>query len=259
MTQPSNDLAEMTLSSDNDAGAKNNISNNASNNISSEQKQISVVVVDDHPLFRRGVVELVNDSALFKVNAEYGDGQDLLAQFASLEIDILLLDLQMPRLSGIDLLKQIRQLNQTVKIVIITASEAQDSLIEALKLGANGYLRKDTPADEIIAHLKAVYAGNVALNIEALTPIAQALQSPQPTKPTHTDADDRLNNMTEREQQTLLFIAKGLNNKLIARELGISDGTVKVYVKSLLRKLDLHSRLELAAWAHNNLNKDLLS
>lgn len=256
MTQPSNDLAEMTLSSDNNAGAKNNISNNASNNISSEQKQISVVVVDDHPLFRRGVVELVNDSAMFKVHAEYGDGQDLLAQFASLEVDILLLDLQMPNLSGIDLLKQIRQLDQTVKIVIITASEAQDSLIEALKLGANGYLRKDTPADEIIAHLKAVYAGNVALNIEALTPIAQALQSPQPT---HTDTDDRLNNMTEREQQTLLFIAKGLNNKLIARELGISDGTVKVYVKSLLRKLDLHSRLELAAWAHNNLNKDLLS
>lgn len=218
--------------------------------------RLSVVVVDDHPLFRRGVVELLNDSEELTVIAEYDNGRDLLEYLAGITPDILLLDLQMPDLSGLELLQQIREYDDDLKIIIITACNDQDKLLEALRHGANGYLQKDTPPDDILNHLRAVADGKIALNDDAVTSIASHIRD------NHTQQSNLCNKtlteLTEREHETLVFIAKGLNNKLIARELGISDGTVKVYVKNLLRKLQMHSRLELAAWAHKNLPGDEL-
>ena len=219
--------------------------------------QLSVAVVDDHPLFRRGVVELLNDSDELRVVAEYDNGAGLLANLAQVQPDIVLLDLQMPDLTGIELLKRIRCDNEQLKIVIITAYTEEDKLIEALRFGANGYLQKDTPPEDILNHLLAVADGKVALNLDAVASIASHLRSHQQQESNH--CNKAILELTERERETLIFIAKGLNNKLIARQLGISDGTVKVYVKNLLRKLALHSRLELAAWAHKNLTEDELS
>ena len=218
---------------------------------------ISVVVVDDHPLFRRGVVELLNDSEAMQVIAEYDNGASLLDNLTANDPDILLLDLQMPDTTGLELLKHIRERDEHLKIIIITACTDQEKLLEALKFGANGYLQKDTPPDEILDHLLAVYAGKVALNVDAVTSIASHIREHHTQEETASHA--ALSDMTERERETLFYIAKGLNNKLIARELGISDGTVKVYVKNLLRKLAMHSRLELAAWAHKNLTHEELS
>ncbi len=219
--------------------------------------QLSVVVVDDHPLFRRGVVELLNDSEEMRVIAQYDNGFSLLDNLEHHYPDILLLDLQMPDKSGLELLKQIREYDATLKIIIITACTDQDKLLEALRYGANGYLQKDTPPDEILSQLLAVVNGNIALNTDAVTSIANHIR--QSHEEEITQCNKTLAELTDRERETLLFIAQGLNNKLIARELGISDGTVKVYVKSLLRKLALHSRLELAAWAHRNLTEEELN
>lgn len=218
---------------------------------------INVVVVDDHPLFRRGVVELLNDSEKMQVVAEYDNAFELLDNLKRPYPDILLLDLQMPDKSGLELLKQLRAYEDQLKIIIITACTEQDKLLEALKYGANGYLQKDTPPDEILSHLLAVVEGKIALNVDALTSIASHLRQNHAEE--SYSSNEALADMTEREKETLFYIAKGLNNKLIARELGISDGTVKVYVKNLLRKLDMHSRLELAAWAHKNLTEDELN
>jgi len=215
----------------------------------------SVIVVDDHPLFRRGVVDVLNESDNFEVIAQYDSAQQLLDKIDSLAPQLLLLDLQMPETSGLDVLKLLRKDRSDLKIIILTACSDQNMILDALKFGANGYLQKDTPADQIISYLKSTIDGQIALNPSAVTMLAshvreeQVEQSQQPNQ--------LLASMTERERETLFLIADGLNNKLIARELGISDGTVKVYVKSLLRKLDLHSRLELAAWAHQNLADEL--
>jgi two-component system nitrate/nitrite response regulator NarL len=221
------------------------------------QKPISVIVVDDHPLFRRGVVELLNESEEMHVIAEYEDAFSLLAEIDSLSPDLLILDLQMPEKSGLDVLKQLRQYNQDLKIIMLTACADQEKIIEALRLGANGYLQKDTHSDEIISQLLSVLKGNVALNKDAINTLANHLRENQVEE--IIQSNKLVDNMTERERETLYFIGKGLNNKLIARELGISDGTVKVYVKSLLRKLNFHSRLELAAWTHQNLSEKLLN
>ncbi|WP_067866904.1 response regulator [Neptuniibacter marinus] len=214
----------------------------------------SVIVVDDHPLFRRGVVELLNDSEQFNVIAEFDGATDLLEQLDDLYPDILLLDLQMPETSGLDILQLIRKTDDQLKIIILTACSDHDQLFSALKSGANGYLQKDTPPDEIIKHLVNVLNGQTALNEDAVTSLAHQLRETHETEVNQADAI--FSEMTERELETLSYIAQGLNNKLIARELGISDGTVKVYVKNLLRKLNLHSRLELAAWAHTNNAKE---
>lgn len=218
-------------------------------------KPISVVVVDDHPLFRRGVVELLNDSDELTVIAEYDSARSLLNNLSNTYPDILLLDLQMPEQSGLDVLKQLRNHDEQLKIIIITACNDQEVLLEALRSGANGFLQKDTPPDEILSQLISAVKGNVVINAGAVTSLASHLREHKTETGSQSNAS--FTQMTERERETLFHISRGLNNKLIARELGISDGTVKVYVKNLLRKLNLHSRLELAAWAHNNHSADL--
>jgi two-component system nitrate/nitrite response regulator NarL len=218
---------------------------------------IKLVVADDHPLFRRGVVELLNDSEEMEVIAEYDNGFSLLENLDQNYPDILLLDLQMPGKTGLELLRDIRQHDNDLKILIITACDEQEKLLDALRHGANGYLQKDTPPDEILGHLLRVAEGKVALNIDAITSLATHIREDQQQQT--SIGNKMLSELTERERETLLHISSGLNNKLIARELNISDGTVKVYVKSLLRKLNVNSRLELAAWAHQNLTKEELS
>jgi len=209
-----------------------------------------VVVVDDHPLFRRGIVELLNDSHSFEVIADFDDGFNFLESHYPYEADLLIVDLHMPKISGINLLKEVRAKQEDLKVVIITASDDSAELFEAITLGANGYLLKDSNPDDIIHQLNTVLEGGVAIDSAGVTMLARHLSdSNQTVQPTiHEDALE----LTEREQQTLNLITQGMSNKLIARELGISDGTVKVYVKNLLRKLNLGSRLELAAWAHSN-------
>lgn len=217
----------------------------------------SVVVIDDHPLFRRGVVELLNDHKDMTVIAEYDHAMAYLEHSTDIEPDLLLLDLQMPEKSGIELLKEVRQTNDQLKIIILTACADHSQIFEALRFGANGYLQKDTPPDEILEQVLSAMAGHVALNSESITTLANYFRENQLHETQHSS--EILTHLTDREQETLALIAKGLNNKLIARELGITDGTVKVYVKSLLRKLNLHSRLELAAWSHQNVTDELLS
>jgi two-component system nitrate/nitrite response regulator NarL len=212
------------------------------------QKIVNVIIVDDHPLFRRGVAELLNESASFKVQGDYDSGQQLLDELPRLNVDLLLLDLHMPKISGLELLRTIKHLEYKLKIVILTASDDSNELFEAISSGADGYLLKGSDPNEILSALDAVMQGHIAMADAGISMLARHLSE---TKPAVTSAvQEQQLELTHREQQTLQLIAHGMSNKLIARELSISDGTVKVYVKSLLRKLKLSSRLELSAWAH---------
>lgn len=222
-----------------------------------------VSVVDDHALFRRGLVDILRQSGEYEIIAEYSSGKLFLE---SMQIgsypELLLLDVHMPDESGLSILKKIRQIDQELKVVVLTACEDDDIILDAIQSGANGFLPKDTLPEMMIAHLREVLKGQTVLHGAGITLLARLLrqipqhsQSPSQIQqhPKLEEQSQLLSDMTAREQETLLLIAKGLNNKLIARELGISDGTVKVYVKSLLRKLNLHSRLELSVWAHQHL------
>jgi len=208
-----------------------------------------VVVVDDHPLFRRGVVTLLNESLNFKVLADFGSAKKLINKLDELLPSLAVIDLHMPNVSGLELLKVLKSRMPLLKVVILTGSNDSNDLLQALSAGADGYLRKDTHPDEILTRLDQVMCGEVAINDSGVTLLANHLRIPS-TQFT-PESEDVFDALTSREQQTLALITKGMSNKLIARELGISDGTVKVYVKNVLRKLNLHSRLELAAWAHS--------
>lgn len=216
---------------------------------------IHTVIVDDHPLFRRGMVQLLKESPGFRVLADFDSALDYLEHIQELPADLLLLDLQMPDISGLDVLRRVKAINDEMRVVMITASDDSEDLIKAISSGADGYLLKDTAPDEMIGQLESAMAGQVALNPSGVNILAEGLRNQSaPSAPAETPSDglDTASELTLREQQTLNLIVQGMSNKLIARELGISDGTVKVYVKNLLRKLNLHSRLELAAWAHNH-------
>ncbi|MBL36317.1 MAG: DNA-binding response regulator [Oceanospirillaceae bacterium] len=241
--------------------------------VASAEPTIHAVVVDDHPLFRRGLVQLLKETPGFRVLADFDNAHDYIAQLDQYDAELLLLDLQMPDISGLEALKQIRAKGGSMRIVMVTASDDSEHLIEALSAGADGYLLKDTAPDEMTSQLRKAMQGEVALNSVAVNILARGLRNgqfngqntlqsnEQSNESRHETATEKntipadyadTNELTQREQQTLQLISQGMSNKLIARELGISDGTVKVYVKNMLRKLNLHSRLELAAWAYNH-------
>lgn len=219
---------------------------------------IRISIIDDHALFRRGVADIIRDSAHFEVLREYASGHDFLDECEHYCPDILLLDIQMPQISGIEVLKALQHQSTTFKVVMLTACEDEQALLEALRYGAQAFLAKDTLPEIILENLQQVHEGKTVLQERSINILAQQFRqssipitrSVEPIKPDTSWLDE----MTQREQETLRLIAKGLNNKLIARELGISDGTVKVYVKNLLRKLKVHSRLELSVWFHQHLN-----
>lgn len=204
-----------------------------------------LLLIDDHKLLRRGLAELLNAEDGLTVIGQASSGQEGIELARQLAPDLILLDLHMPGLSGLETLARLKPLVPDSLVVVLTASDRQDDLLAALRAGADGYVLKDSEPEQLVGYLLGCRKGRVTLD-PSLTGLLSIDTPPQPRRP-ECDGEGEL---TEREQQTLALIAAGLSNKLIARELGISDGTVKVHVRHLLCKLNLHSRLELAAWAH---------
>ncbi|MWL91944.1 MULTISPECIES: response regulator [Cupriavidus] len=203
-----------------------------------------LLLIDDHPLFRKGLRMMLDGCDDFTVLGEAAAGRQGVEMARTLQPGLILLDLHMPGLGGMQVLDEVRQIGLDARVIVLTASLVRDELVEALRLGANGYLLKETEPDELVGYVRRCNGGNVVLTDEMIRLLAQddgkaAGAAPEP---------DVL--LSAREAQTLGLIAQGMSNKQIARELGISDGTVKIYVKNLLRKLRLRSRLELAAWAY---------
>ena len=172
---------------------------------------------------------------------EAGDGQQGVELAHRLRPDLILLDLNMRGLSGMEALKALKAADLDTRVIILTVSDSEEDVVAALRLGADGYLLKDMEPEEVLHSLKAAAQGRIALGERVAAILAEALRHPHPAKP--------LENLTEREREILALIAVGYSNKLIARQLKISEGTVKVHVKHLLQKLNLSSRVEAAIWA----------
>lgn len=208
--------------------------------------QHTILIIDDHPLFRKGVAQLVESVDDFRLLGEAASGAEGLAMVQSLKPDLVLLDLNMKEMDGIDTLEQIKKLEHDPLVIMLTVSNAEDDLVNALRMGADGYLLKDMEPEKLMAKLAQAAKGQVVLDETLTGLLANALRNENSTP------DANRVNLTDREREILTLIASGMSNKLIARKLGISDGTVKVHVKHLLRKLNLNSRLEAAVWAHEN-------
>ena len=204
--------------------------------------QLKLLLVDDHALLRQGLAELLGAVPEFHILGTAASADEGLLLALADPPDIVLLDWHLPGIQGNDALQRFKQQLPECLVIILTASDDQADLRQALASGANGYVLKHTEPEQLVTQLRNCHKGSVTLDPLML----QGLHQPAEVE----SADLNQVVLTAREQQTLLLIADGLSNKLIARELGISDGTVKIHVKHLLTKLQLHSRLELAAWAH---------
>lgn len=207
-----------------------------------------VLLIDDHALFRVGLLELLERRDIEVVDA-VGDCDVGLRLTRDCAPDVVLLDLRMPGAGGIEILKRIRAEGLDRRVAMLTTSTEEQDLIASLQAGANGYLLKDMEPDELVAALADIVAGKTVVAPELTGVLAQALRqgqdAPAPQPPPRAGTAD----LTPREQEILCHLAAGQSNKAIARELGISDGTVKLHVKAILRKLAVRSRVEAAVMA----------
>lgn len=190
-----------------------------------------VMLVDDHPLMRRGINQLLSLEDEFEVVAEASNGTEAIALAHEVEPDMILLDLNMKGMSGLDTLKALRTDGSSATIVILTVSDSAADIEAIVRAGADGYLLKDTEPDQLVELLKDAVHGNKAYS----DVVAAYLRDRQ-------DQTDVFDLLTEREAQILGEVAKGYRNKQVADRLFISESTVKVHMKSLLKKLRVPSR-----------------
>jgi two-component system nitrate/nitrite response regulator NarL len=202
----------------------------------------SVLVIDDHPLFRKGVAQLLAMAPEFELIGEAASGREGIEMALSKQPDLILLDLNMSGMGGLQTLTALRESDLDALVIVLTVSNFEEDLVAALRRGADGYLLKDMEPEVLLAKLRSAAKGQVVLDQALAGMLAHALSEDNRARPP-SEA-----NLTEREHDILGLLAEGMSNKLIARRLHISDGTVKVHVKNLLRKLNLRSRLEAAVW-----------
>ena len=209
-----------------------------------DEMKYSVLVVDDHPLMRKGIVQLLELEDNIEVIGEASNGTDAVAMAKESEPDLILLDLNMKGMNGIETLRALREADLAARILILTVSDAADDLVAAIRAGADGYLLKDMEPEDLLKALQQAAAGEMVLS-EALTPVlAASLRANRAT------SDRDISQLTPRERDILKLIAQGLPNKMIARRLDITESTVKVHVKHMLKKMKLKSRVEAAVWVH---------
>lgn len=200
-----------------------------------------ILLIDDHPLFRKGLAQLVAAGDGLALAGDVGDGASGVALALELQPELVLIDLHMKPMNGIDTLRALKAGGVRGRCIILTVSDDERDVLEAMRAGADGYLLKDMEPEELYLQLQHAAAGAVVLGSSVAGLLAQALTAP-PAAPEAVD-------FTEREREILALLAAGRSNKEIARVLGISDATVKVHIKHVLRKLNLKSRLEAAVWA----------
>lgn len=208
-----------------------------------QEATYTVLIIDDHPLFRKGVVQLIEMAPDFRIAGEYSNGRDGIEAANAIQPDLILLDLNLKDTTGIEVLKSLKGREIDSRIVMLTVSDHSEDLLAALRAGADGYLLKDMEPEDLLSSIRAAAQGRMTLSERLTGMLALALR--EESRPRSASEAG----LTDQESKILEQIAAGRSNKLIARELGIAEGTVKVHVKHLLKKLNLRSRVEAAVWA----------
>jgi DNA-binding NarL/FixJ family response regulator len=208
------------------------------------EKTIRVLLVDDHQVVRRGLRTFLEVQGDIEVVGEAGDGEEGVARAQELRPDVILMDVKMPGVDGIEALRLLRDAENPARVLIVTSFTEQRTVVPALRAGAAGYVYKDVDPVALAGAIRSVHAGHVLLQPE----VAGALLSPE-----HGGTGQgRGNALTEREREVLGLIADGRSNREIARALVLSEKTVKTHVSNILMKLDLADRTQAALWAVRN-------
>ncbi len=203
----------------------------------------TILIVDDHPLFRKGVIQLIQAEAAFHFIGEAASGKEGIQLAQALHPDMILLDLNMKDMNGIEVLKIIKDADLDSRVIMLTVSDHAEDLMAALQAGADGYLLKDMEPEDLMQQLGEAARGKITIS-ETLTQLLVTSLRDKNRPTSLTEAG-----LTEQEGRILEHLIEGKSNKLIARDLGIAEGTVKVHVKHVLKKLNLRSRVEAAVWA----------
>ncbi|MFT6926381.1 MAG: two-component system nitrate/nitrite response regulator NarL [Psychromonas sp.] len=200
-----------------------------------------IILIDDHPMLRKGVAQLLGLEDNLQVVAEASSGEEGIALAIEHQPALILLDLNMKGLSGIDTLNALKHAGIKAKVIMFSVSDNEIDVLQALKFGADGYLLKDSEPEELIEKINSALKGEMVLSSPLTQILIRSLQSPYVLSP--------FEKLTQREVEILKKIAIGKSNKAIANTLNITEGTVKVHVKNLLKKLALKTRVEAAIWA----------
>ncbi len=214
--------------------------------LSPRREPIRVVVVDDQELFRRGLIMLVSAEDDIDVVGEASDGDEAAELAASTVPDVVLMDVRMPTRSGIEACRTIKQIAPSAKIIMLTMSDEEGDLYDAIKNGASGYLLKDASIDQVAQAIRVVADGQSLISPSMAVKLLEEFKS---ISSVGSKPDVILPKLTDRELEVLNLVARGLNNREIARDLFISENTVKNHVRNILEKLQLHSRMEAVMYA----------
>lgn len=211
------------------------------------EPRIRVLLIDDHTLFRSGIKALLQRQAGFEVVGEAGDALEGIKRAKSLQPDVVLLDIHMPGMTGREAVRLIGEEAPNARVIMLTVSEDAQDLIETLRAGAQGYLLKNIETDFLLNAIRRAMDGESVMSPQMTSKLMQSVRHSATASP--APAANEVDRLSLREREILVALARGISNKEIARELDLAESTVKIHVQSILKKLNLSSRVQAAVYA----------
>lgn len=209
------------------------------------------MIADDHSMVREGLTQLIELEDDIEVVAQAGDGQEALEQIENTVPDVVLLDINMPKMNGLDVLKKLKEENHPSRIIILTIHNEVEYLLKAVEIGVNGYVLKDSEADVLVKAIRSVYMGDSYIQPNMATQLYKKMNN-QHENEEKLQISKQISRLTKREMQVLKLVTIGLLNKEIAHRLEISEKTVKNHVSNIFKKIEVSDRTQAAVFAIKN-------
>jgi NarL family two-component system response regulator LiaR len=205
-------------------------------------EKIKILLIDDHPVVRKGIRAIIETDEAFEIIGEGNNGKEAVQKYEQLYPDVVLMDLVMPEMDGIEAIRQIRAKNPNARILVLTSFSTDDKVFTAIQAGASGYLLKDSDPDDLLRSINQVYRGESSVHPAIARKLLNEFAQPKSQK-------SEIEPLTDREKEVLTFIAQGLSNQEIASKMVVSKATVHSHVSRILAKLQLESRTQAALYA----------